>query len=196
MSVGAILLAGGRASRVGGADKALFEVGGRTLLDAAIEAARALGAAPITVAGAPREARDVRWVREDPPFGGPAAGVVAGLRSWDEPLPEWTLVLACDLPRAAEAAALLRDAARFQPADVEGVCLADASGRPQWLTGLYRTRPLRDAALALPDHGADAPARALVDGLAIATVADPDGRSRDIDTWDDLERAREENRHA
>lgn len=193
MSVGAILLAGGRASRVDGADKALLEVGGRTLLDAALDAARMLEAAPLVVVGPPRvDLPGVRWAREDPPFGGPAAGVVAGLRAAEEASPEWTLVLACDLPRAAEAVTLLHDAARFQPAEVEGVCLADASGRPQWLTALYRTRALRAVALALPDAGRDAPARALVDGLAIATVNDPDGRSRDVDTWDDLNRAREE----
>ena len=40
VSVDAILLAGGRASRVGGAAKPLFEVGGRTLLHAGVDAVR------------------------------------------------------------------------------------------------------------------------------------------------------------
>jgi molybdopterin-guanine dinucleotide biosynthesis protein A len=197
VSLGAILLAGGRATRLGGAVKPLLEVGGATLLDHAVAAARAAGAVRITVA-APvlAETPGVAWVREDPPFAGPAAAVVAALGSWTDAAPEWTLVLACDLPRAGDAVALLTDAAALQPADVDGVCLGDSAGRPQWLTGLYRTAPLRTAAARLPGRGRDAPARALVDDLAIAVIADPDGRARDVDTWEDLERARRIDRGA
>ncbi len=132
----------------------------------------------------------VLWAREDPPFGGPAAAVVAGLRTEAATDPEWTLVLAADLPRAVEAVLLLRDSAALHPADIDGVCLADAAGRPQWLTALYRTAALRRTIRSLGADGRDAPARALADGLAIATVADPDGRARDVDTWEDLDEAR------
>ena len=193
MSLGAILLAGGRATRVDGAVKPLFEVGGTTLLERALTAARGAGAERITVVGPVlAEIPDVTWVREDPPHGGPAAAVVAALASWPDAAPEWTLVLACDLPRAGDAAALLRESAALTPSGVDGLCLADETGRPQWLTALYRTAPLRRAASRLPDGGRDAPVRALVDDLAIAVVADRDGRSRDVDTWEDLRRAREE----
>lgn len=190
--LGAILLAGGRATRVGGAAKPLFEVGGRTLLAAAVTAAADAGARPITVA-APvlDETLDVAWVREEPPFTGPAAAVVAALDSWsaaDDPA--WTLLLACDLPSVGAAVRRLLDDIVLLPSDTDGVCLADSSHRPQWLTGLYRTRALRDAASALPDRGRDAPVRALVAGLAIAVVAAADDVARDVDTWEDLERAR------
>jgi molybdopterin-guanine dinucleotide biosynthesis protein A len=196
VSVGAILLAGGRASRVDGAAKPLFGVAGTTLLDRGVAAARAAGAAPIVAVGAVlTEIADVAWVREDPPFGGPAAAVVAGLGAFPETdAPEWTLVLACDLPRAEDAAELLRAAAALMPVDLDGICLTDASSRPQWLTALYRTAALRERARSLPDAGRDAPARALVDDLAIMVLADPDGRSRDVDTWEDLEWAREQAR--
>ncbi|MEN2738187.1 NTP transferase domain-containing protein [Microbacterium sp. X-17] len=189
VTVGAILLAGGRASRMDGAAKPLVEVGGATLLAHAVAAARSLGSAPIVAVGPPlADLAGVTWTREDPPFGGPAAGVVAGLRAFGDASPEWTLVLACDLPRAEQAVALLAEAAAVGPADLDGVCLADAGSRPQWLTALYRTAPLRARAERLPDAGRDAPARSLADEAAIMVLSDPDGRSTDVDTWDDLEK--------
>ena len=190
MQHGAILLAGGRATRVDGAVKPLFEVAGRTLLQIAFDAVRDAGAQPITVAGPvldPAIAAD--WVQEDPPFGGPAAGIAAALHSWATD-PAWTFVLACDLPRADLAVSRLVDAVALQPSEVEGVCLADASSRPQWLTGLYRTRALRQAASLLPHGGRDLPVRALLADLAIAVVAAPDATD-DVDTWQDLKRAKE-----
>ncbi|MHC2999610.1 hypothetical protein OB08_10555 [Microbacterium sp. HJ5] len=193
-SLGAILLGGGRATRVDGAVKPLFEVDGRTLLDAAVDAAEAAGAQPITVvAGVLDPSLHVQWARESPPFGGPAAGIVAGLEAWAhaaEPDPAWTLVLACDLPSAGAAVRRLVDDMVLLPTDTDGLCLADASSRPQWLTGVYRTAALRAAASALPDAGRDASVRALLSDLAIAVVTAPDDLTRDVDTWEDLEQAR------
>ena len=68
--------------------------------------------------------------------------------------------------------------------------LADASGRPQWLTGLYRTDALRAAAATIPDAGRNASVRSLLGGLAITAVAASDDVAFDIDTWDDLNEAR------
>lgn len=190
---GAILLAGGRASRVGGARKPLFEVGGQTLLSRAVAAVAHAGARPIVVAAPALDpSLDVEWVVEDPPFGGPVAGIVAALERtalW-EPEPEWTFVLACDLPRVDAAVARLTSDIPLLPAGTEGVCLADASSRPQWLTGAYRTAALRAAARAIPDAGRHAPVRELLDDLAIAAIAAPDDLTADVDTWEDLGRAR------
>ncbi|WP_194396133.1 molybdenum cofactor guanylyltransferase [Microbacterium atlanticum] len=190
--LGAILLAGGRATRLDGAQKPLFEVGGRTLLVSAVTAATDASARPITVvAPVLDEALPVTWVREDPPFGGPAAAVVAALDSWPaETGPEWTLLLACDLPSARPAVRRLMGDMMLLPTDTDGLCLGDGSSRPQWLTGVYRTGALRHAASALPDRGRDQPLRSLVAELAIAVVAAPDDLTRDVDTWQDLEEAR------
>lgn len=191
--LGAILLAGGRASRVDGAAKPLFEVGGRTLLAAAVTAVTDAGARPITVASDMLHPRlDVTWVREDPPFGGPVAGVVAVLEAWRdaETLPEWTFLLACDLPCADEAVARLAADLALLPGDSDGICLGDSSSRPQWLTGIYRVSALLGSAAALPDRGRNAPVRALVEDMAITVIAAPDDLTDDIDTWEDLERAR------
>ncbi|MFK4837749.1 molybdenum cofactor guanylyltransferase [Microbacterium sp. ZW T2_14] len=196
--LGAILLAGGRGTRVDGAVKPLFEVGGRTLLAAAVTAATDAGARPLTVvAPVLDESLAVEWVREDPPFGGPVAGVVAALSSWpagDDP--EWTLMLACDLPGVDAAVRRLLADLPLLPADTEGLCLGDASSRPQWLTGVYRTRALRQAASVLPGRGRDQPVRTLVAELAIAVVAAPDDLTRDVDTWEDLNEARARADHA
>ena len=190
---GAILLAGGRGSRVGGASKPLFEVGGQTLLARAVAAVARAGARPIVVAAPPLDASlEVDWVAEDPPFGGPVAGIVAALGRRDlwAPDPEWTFVLACDLPRVDAAVARLASDIPLLPDSTEGVCLADASSRPQWLTGAYRTAALRRAAVAVPDAGRDAPVRVLLDDLAIAALAAPNSLTSDVDTWEDLDTAR------
>ncbi|MGX5772908.1 molybdenum cofactor guanylyltransferase [Microbacterium trichothecenolyticum] len=196
--LGAILLAGGRASRVDGAAKPLFDVGGRTLLSAAVSAVTDAAARPITVvAPVLDETLPVAWVREEPPFSGPAAAVVAALASWaDENDPTWTLLLACDLPGVVAAVRRLVDDIPLLPSDSDGVCLADASSRPQWLIGAYRTRALRDAASVLPLGGRDAPMRELLDDLAITVVTAPDDLTRDVDTWEDLKEARRRAAHA
>ncbi|MBU4465446.1 MAG: NTP transferase domain-containing protein [Actinobacteria bacterium] len=222
-TVGAILLAGGRASRVGGATKPLFDVGGRTLLSRAVAAARDAGCHPIVVIGSEAElwsselGTGLTWARENPPFAGPAAAVIAALDALDslevpegidalhppharaigtpgaDHGPDWMLLLACDLPRVDVAVQRLVKDIVLLPPDTDGLCLGDASSRPQWLIGIYRTAPLRRGALSLPDSGRDASVRALLADLAIAVVADPDEvhpLTADIDTWEDLDRAR------
>lgn len=183
--LGAILLAGGRGSRMGGVRKPLLDVGGVTLLDAAIAAARTAGADPIVLVGPPDDAHaDLVWVREDPPYGGPVAAVLTALPLVTAPV---TLVLACDLPRVADAVQVLR-AESFAG---DGVCLADPAGRPQWLTGIYRTDALRDAARTIGGGGRDASVRALLGGLTITPIAASADLAADVDTWDDLTEARQ-----
>ncbi len=191
--LGAILLAGGRAARMDGTAKPLLEIGGRSMLATAAAAAQAAGAHPVTVVAPVLDAAlPVTWVREDPPFGGPAAAVVAALRSWPEADdPAWTLLLACDLPSAGAAVRRLVADILLLPSDTDGVCLGDASSRPQWLVGAYRTARLRAAASTLPEGGRDASMRALLDDLAVAVVAVGGDLTRDVDTWEDLEEARE-----
>jgi molybdopterin-guanine dinucleotide biosynthesis protein A len=202
----AILLAGGRATRLDGASKPAQEIGGRTLFDIAVAAAGSAGGEPIIAVGPPMPTTSespspVAWTREDPPFGGPVAGIIAALEAWQArayPDRAWTLLLACDLPRAEAATRILLDAVPLLSADIDGVCLGDASSRPQWLIGCYRTAVLRKAAARMPGGGRDAPVRALLADLAITVLRDPGdssgdlshGVSADIDTWEDLLTAR------
>jgi molybdopterin-guanine dinucleotide biosynthesis protein A len=79
----AIVLAGGRASRLGGRLKPTIEVGGVRMLDRVIAALA--GHAPVVVAG-PEELAvppDVVRVREDPPGGGPVAAIGAAFALLD-----------------------------------------------------------------------------------------------------------------
>ncbi|MBZ4487955.1 NTP transferase domain-containing protein [Microbacterium sp. cx-55] len=211
-TLGAIVLAGGRATRLDGVDKPALEVGGISLLERAVAAAQAAGAASVVIVGPPgAELPHTVRVQEQPAFAGPAAAIVAGLgaletaagRAADAAIdpawfaavdaandPEWMLVLAADLARPDAAVARLVADLALLPADTDGVCLADGSSRPQWLTGAYRTASLRRAAKALPDAGRDAPVRALLDDLSIAVFRVPDDIVHDVDTWQDLEQAR------
>lgn len=186
----AIILTGGRAARLGGVPKALVRLEGATLLERAVDAARVAGAADVIVAGpevdpAPDQ---VRWVREDPAFTGPAAALRAAM-SIAATDAAWTLVLAVDLIRPADAVARLIADRDLLPGDTDGVCLGDASSRPQWLTGLYRTASLARGAASLGDEGRDHAVREIMADLAIAVVRAPDEVVADIDTWQDLQDA-------
>ncbi len=97
------------------------------------------------------------------------------------------LVLTCDLPLAAEAAAELVAAARSAANEVHGVCLDD--GTTQWLPAVYRRGALARAITALGDpRGASM--RALAAHLRMTTVPDTGSLTADVDTWQDVERAR------
>jgi molybdopterin-guanine dinucleotide biosynthesis protein A len=114
--VAGAVLAGGAARRMGGVDKALLQVGGVTLLDRVLDAARPV-CKSLVVVGPPRPV-DVRFVQEAEPGGGPVPAVRAALDVL--PPSDSVLVLATDLPLLTTAhverllAALDTDAAAAQ----------------------------------------------------------------------------------
>ncbi|MBT2483301.1 MULTISPECIES: molybdenum cofactor guanylyltransferase [unclassified Microbacterium] len=173
-----VVLAGGRATRVDGEDKAMFEVDGVPLLAAAVTALSACD--EILIVG-PRAGRprfdDVRWIREDPPFAGPVAALSCALAHTGA---AELLVLPADLPGASDAVALLLDADLGE--NGEGVVLVDDSGIPQWLTARYRTAAL-SAAIASADW---ASVRGVATRLRLRQLPAPASATRDVDTWDDL----------
>ena len=181
----AIVLAGGRATRLGGADKAQVEIDGRMLVDGVLHAVESC--APIIIVGPDHLARPgVRVVREDPPFGGPVAALAAAVATLaeapaDETAETW--VLACDLPRAAGIVDLLADEALSERADA--VVLRDADGHAQPLAGRYRIAALGRALDALPRTDG-ASMRRLTAELRLREVDDSEGVSADLDTWDDV----------
>jgi molybdopterin-guanine dinucleotide biosynthesis protein A len=141
----AVILAGGRAARLGGIDKPGLEVRGRTLLATAVAAASGAGAGRIIVVGPERPDLAVRFVREDPPGSGPFAALRCGLAQLgDRPGPFGRVaVLAADLPflRAAHVRALLAATEGDR-----GAVLVDDEGYPQWLAGCWPERTLSAAA--------------------------------------------------
>lgn len=183
----AVVLAGGGARRLGGADKPGLRVGGRALLDRVLDAC-ADARATVVVADSRPTARPVHWAREDPPGGGPVAALDAGLRrtAADE-----VLVLSADLPfLAADTVRRLLSALRC--GDAEGVLLTDADGRDQPLVAAYRTAALRRELAVLTAAGGGLtglPLHRLTAGLDLTRVPDPVG-SFDCDTWDDIATAR------
>ncbi|MFJ9644346.1 NTP transferase domain-containing protein [Streptomyces sp. NPDC004244] len=204
MSYDAIVLAGGAARRLGGADKPGLRVGGRTLLDRVLDAC-ADAAATVVVGDRRPTARPVRWARENPPGAGPVAALDAGLR---QTTAELVLVLSADLPfldrgtvRALLAASGAQRAADGEgpegpvdPEGPEGALLRDRTGRDQPLVAAYRAEPLRrEIALLAAEHGtlSGLPLRALTAELRLTHVADAEPlASFDCDTWEDLASAR------
>ncbi|MEV0370324.1 NTP transferase domain-containing protein [Streptomyces sp. NPDC050636] len=196
----AIVLAGGAARRLGGADKPALSVGGRPLLD------RVLAACPdaaITVVVGPRRpvGRAVVRTLEDPPGGGPLAALDAGLRHSTAPT---VLLLSADLPflTAATVRSLLAattrtngpEASSSGSAPCDGALLRDGAGRDQPLVAAYRAESLRrELALLRAEHGtlAGLPLRALLSELALERVSDATSTaSFDCDTWEDVSAAR------
>ncbi|WP_353943516.1 NTP transferase domain-containing protein [Streptomyces sp. HUAS MG91] len=192
----AVVLAGGAARRLGGADKPGVRVGGRALLDRVLAACA--GARDTVVVAAPRPtARPVRWAREEPPGGGPLAALGAGVRALDGPAgtrPDTVVALSADLPfLEPRTVRLLLDTLAAQ--DAEGALLTDGEGRDQPLVAAYRVAPLRRTLTALTrEHGAltGLPLRLLTRDLRLARRTDPvaPAASFDCDTWDDIAAAR------
>ncbi len=180
----AVVLAGGRARRMQGVDKTVLPVGGRALLDRVVGSVG--GAGRVIVVGEPRPVPvDVVWAREEPPGGGPAAGLAAGLVHVTAPV---VVVLAADLPFVT-AAVVGRLVQAVGATGAPGAVLVDDTGHEQWLCSAWATAALRVAPLA-----AGAPARRALGALPFVAVPDRTGGPPpwlDCDTPADLQRARE-----
>ncbi|MFB0616306.1 NTP transferase domain-containing protein [Streptomyces sp. AGS-58] len=183
----AVVLAGGAARRLGGADKPGLRVGGRTLLDRVLAACA--GARTTVVVAAPRPtARPVRWAREEPSGGGPVAALAAGLR---HTAAAHTVVLSADLP-FLQRATVRRLLTALRDSGADGALLTDPGGREQPLVAAYRTAALRrelTALAAAPDGLSGLPLRRLTGALRLTRVPDAQA-SFDCDTWDDIAHAR------
>src|SRR5438270_2490063 len=152
----ALVLAGGRARRMGGVDKALLEVGGVTMLDRVLAAA-APSCDNLVVVGPTRQSsvERVRFTLEPEPGGGPVPAVAAGLAA--VPDSDVVVVLAVDLPllEPAHVATLLSS---LEAAD-GGAAAADHRGNPNPLLAAYRADVLRDA---IDAPGAGMPASSML----------------------------------
>lgn len=178
-----IVLAGGRGRRLGGRDKAALEYDGQPLLAHSLRALA--GADRVVVVGAERELAPpdprVAWTREEPAYGGPVAGLVAGLAALP-PGPGLVVVLAVDMPRVeARTIRRLLSAARHheRPAQLVG-----PDGRPQLLLTAPAAALLEAVAPLGTGHG-EAFGRVRV-ALAPVGVAAEAQEHRDVDTEDDL----------
>jgi molybdopterin-guanine dinucleotide biosynthesis protein A len=219
-ALGAVILAGGRATRLGGTDKPALAVGGQSLVAAVAAAAAAAGARQVVLVG-PRRPELLPSLPDSE-----SAGAEPGVRPEAEPGPvpcpraavtvEFTreqppgagpvpalaaglrlartrqvLLLAADLPFLRPWH--LRDLAAAAAAS-GGAVLADDGGRPQWLTSCWQTAPLRAALAAYPGRSLGGLLGPL-DPVLVSLVSPGDGPAGpppwlDCDTPEDLAAAR------
>ncbi|WP_312034302.1 NTP transferase domain-containing protein [Actinoplanes sp. TBRC 11911] len=191
----AVVLAGGAARRMGGADKPTLTVAGQPMLSRVLAAVH--DADPRIVVGRvpPDLPVPVHSTREDPPGGGPVAAAAAGLALVPDDV-TFTALLAADLPLlTGEAIDVLRLTAESAP--MQGAVYRDAEGRRQMLCGVWRTAPLREAVGKLAaDRGSlhGASVRELMEYLRVAEVSwrrPGPPPWFDCDTDDDLRTAEE-----
>lgn len=185
--LGAVVLTGGTGSRLGGADKATLVIDGETLLARALAATA--GAATVVVGDPSPTPRPVVWARENPPGGGPAAGLLAGVDRLP-PRCDLVVVLAVDMPRVSSATVerlvtALEEASPAGAAPYDGALLVDESGHRQPLCAVYRRGAL---AAAAPTDPAGLSMRRLVEPLNLLEVPALGEEAADVDTWEDLGR--------
>lgn len=172
----AIVIAGGRGSRLGGVDKASLEIDGTTLLSRTLAAVA--DASRVIIVG-DVEAPGAVVVQEEPRFAGPAAAVGAGLAEVTAP---YALLVGVDQPFLADAIPVLVAATAG-----DGVVAVDGEGRRQHLMSLVDAEALRRA-VAAQSSLVDLSLRALLAPLELVEVAVPLRSTFDIDTWHDRDR--------
>jgi molybdopterin-guanine dinucleotide biosynthesis protein A len=169
----AVILAGGRARRLGGIDKAEQIVAGATLLQRVLSTVHDWGASSVVVVGPVRRGYpSVTWTREEPAGSGPAMGVAAAMRL----IPDGTdvAVLAADLPWLT---------AKALDSLGSGAIAIDGAAREQWLVGVHAASDLRMAVRAGTSM------RTLLDRPGLRRVSLDDGVLADCDTLAAVERA-------
>jgi molybdopterin-guanine dinucleotide biosynthesis protein A len=187
-AVTGLVLCGGASARMG-RDKALLEIGGRTMLQRSIDALSAVAGRVLVASGArPRaEVEGASSVLDPFPGAGPLAGLLAGLEAAHS---DWLAVLACDMPRA-RAATLRALLGRAVEARADA-CLLDLERGSQPLFAVYH-RACSKAVRAALERGdrrmvsflADVRAETLpADALGPGTALD----AHNVNTPEDLAR--------
>ena len=175
----AVVLAGGRAARLGGVDKAGIEIGGRTLLAWALDAV--VDAREVVVVGDPVPTeRPVTFTRESPRYGGPAAGLLTGIDALLD-LPAYVAVVAVDMPRLTMGTLRrLTEAGSGR----DGAVLVGPDGRRQ-LALVVSSERLQGVR---PDHEHqhDLALWRLLAPLDLVEVSSLGEEHRDLDSWADL----------
>jgi molybdenum cofactor guanylyltransferase len=184
--VTAVVLAGGASQRFA-PDKLAELLDGEPLLD------RTLASLPeqvtVVVVGAARTVgRPVIFTSEDPPGGGPAAALVAGVRRALAESSDAIVTLPADAPLGGKAASTLLSRLEDDP-NIEAVVGIDSSGREQPLQ--LALQPAAAGALvaaAGPGGAAGVSARRLLDALRPGLVTHELAQAElwDIDTPDQL----------
>lgn len=187
----AIVVGGGGGERLGGVSKPDLTLGGVRLIDRVCDALlEACGAGCVAVVPpAVRVPDGVLRTLEDPPGGGPLAGIDAGLAALGAPADAWVVVVSVDCPSVADVLAALLD----EPLGdrCEGRILRGGVPEPfdQYLMGVYRVGALRrviDEAVARRGSVRGMGVRRVLRALALERVDVSADVCRDVDTPEDV----------
>jgi molybdenum cofactor guanylyltransferase len=185
----AVVLAGGRSRRFG-SDKLVAPINDVTMLELTLAGLSA--DMHVWVVGPTRSLasrhQPVRFVREQPPGGGPAAALVAGLRAALDGSSDRIVVLPGDAPRAGGGAELLLAALEDHPEAIAAMGVDERGVEQPLQLALRRAGAEALVAAAGARAGRDASARSLVRDLEPPPrrVPLPQQFCQDIDTTQDL----------
>jgi molybdopterin-guanine dinucleotide biosynthesis protein A len=178
-----IIVAGGSASRMGGADKAMLPLGlgGNALIADVIQSCPG----KVFIVGYPREIgtfanESVTWIPDLNPGGGPAAGIWSGLTKVSS---EYVFISAADQTLSQETVGKLVEAASGN--DGAWAIRSDSSGQP--LCACVRTELLRD--LLAETQGVNQSPLRLLSNLKMVGVNVNPNQVVDFDTWQDVAKA-------
>lgn len=186
----AMVVGGGGGERLGGVSKPDLVLGGVRLIDRVCAALGEVAGAGVVAVVPPtvRVPVGVGRTLEDPPGGGPLAGIDAGLAALSVGADTWVVVVSVDCPGIAEVLrGLLRDPAG---PGCDGRIMRGGDPEPfdQYLMGVYRAgaapgyRRGRGAARERARHGV----RRVLRALTLERVDVSADVCRDVDTPEDL----------
>ena len=180
-----MLLAGGSSRRLGGVDKPLLMVGGRSLLERAVHVLVEAGAEPVVIVGPLRHNSSlpsgVLLAQETPNESGPASAAVAGARALEVDDDQLLLIAGADLPLMGSIVPhLVAAAAEAVAAGYDGV-VATAGGRDHYLLQCVRRDALIDAVGSLDVSNWSM--KQLTELLRLVPLAVDTDSVTDADTW-------------
>ena len=180
--VSAILLAGGKSSRMG-QDKAMLSFQGMTLLEWQVKKLQNLGIEDIMLSGSRQETAGIRAVPDEFPGRGPLSGLHACMKAAARPD---CLVLSVDVPLAPPPA--LAELVRVHRAAGEKVTLLRHGDKWEPLLGVYQSGLFRQAERIL--RGEHTAVRRLLDETGFQLVDWPhdEGLFLNCNTPEDYER--------
>ena len=189
--VAAIVVGGGGGERLGGVSKPDLTLGGVRLIDRVCGALlEACGAGCVAVVPpAVRVPYGVRRTLEDPPNGGPLAGIDAGLRALSVGGDILVVVVSVDAPGVGAFLPALLEPALGEGSDGRIAVGGDPEPFDQYLMGVYRAGALRrviDEAVARRGNVRGMGVRRVLRALALERVDVSADVCRDVDTPEDV----------
>ena len=189
--VAAIVVGGGGGERLGGVSKPDLTLGGVRLIDRVCGALLEVCGAGCVAVVPPivRVPDGVRRTLEDPPSGGPLAGIDAGLRALGVGDDVLVVVVSVDAPGVGAFLPALLESALGESSDGRIVRGGDPEPFDQYLMGVYRVGALRrviDEAVARRGNVRGMGVRRVLRALEVERVNVSADVCRDIDTPEDI----------